>query len=137
MNPNGEFVHYSKCNLHDADFGSTFKLCGVEETTAKEFDNAFRNKFGLLWVYAEWCGHCKAMKEEYAKVPDKVWLEFGDRAVVAAMNAEDPDNKAFMRNHGVTGFPTVFMVRNNGSVKRYEGPRNTDAFVKAVRLVGK
>lgn len=74
----------------------------------------------LLEFYAPWCGHCKRLEPAYAAVAEQ--LE--GQARVAKVDGTA--NQALLHRFPVSGFPTIFSVRN-GSVRKHTGPRTKEA----------
>ena len=53
---------------------------------------------------------------------------------IAAVNADEESNKNLASRFGVSGFPTLKVLKDGGStVLDYDGPRETDGIVKVAR----
>jgi len=112
----------------------------VNELSAKDFSGTkiispkFKNKYGLLKVYAPWCGYCQQMEELLIEIAGKLKPH---GFVVGALNADNQVNKPVAQALGVRGFPTLFLVNKNGEVFNYDGARTglaiTDAIDKFIR----
>ena len=58
--------------------------------------------------YADWCGFCKRFAPTFAELSkDKVLKKKYNFVYV---NSEDPNNRAYMQQYQVTGFPTLYLV---------------------------
>ena len=86
------------------------------------------NHYGLVHVYAHWCGHCKVMIpmiEELGELSNG-HTDFN----VVGINATLKEN-TFIKNN-VDGYPTLFFVDNNGKLHKYNdnGDRSYDNIAK-------
>jgi hypothetical protein len=91
--------------------------------------------------HAEWCGHCKTAKPEFAKMCGKddigsedVTIVVGGKDVVVkayeSTANKDKIDEAKARGIDIKGFPTFVLITTDGSVYNYEGPRKSDEFLK-------
>tara|TARA_B100000795_G_C22695510_1_gene397402 strand:- start:319 stop:759 length:441 start_codon:yes stop_codon:yes gene_type:complete len=98
---------------------------GVFELTQKDFkgdrinNEELRGKFGLLKVYAPWCRYCNDI------VPPLTFLAKGlakENFFIAAVNiTNEKDNNHILKDTlNVPSFPTLFFVRTDGSLEKYE-----------------
>lgn len=86
-------------------------------------DFVSQNEFVFVKFYAPWCGHCKKMAPDYAKLGEKVHGE-SENIKIAKLDATVHKNAS--SEHGVQGFPTLkFFI--NGSPVDYQGARDLDA----------
>ncbi|MFN9621354.1 MAG: thioredoxin family protein [Cyanobacteriota bacterium] len=80
----------------------------------------------LLDVWAAWCGPCRLM----AKVMDWAAVTYGERLVVAKLNADDSPDA--VERLGVQGLPTLILYKDGQEVARHEGavpPAQLQAFL--------
>jgi protein disulfide-isomerase A6 len=79
------------------------------QLSAANFDSIVMDAEKDVFVefYAPWCGHCKNLAPIYEKVAGA----FADESncVVAQMDADNADNKAFATKYGVSGYPTLMV----------------------------
>lgn len=75
----------------------------------------FQNKLGLLKVYAPWCGHCTNMIDTMYELAKDLQDE---QFVVAALNSDKSYNKDLVRLLEVSGFPSLFMIKDNGEIDK-------------------
>ena len=74
--------------------------------------------------YADWCPHCTTAKPEFAKLGATMTID-GTPVVIQAIEEQQisPDVK-----DKIKGFPTIQLVKPDGSVMEYSGERTTDGF---------
>jgi thiol-disulfide isomerase/thioredoxin len=87
-------------------------------------------------VYAEWCGHCQALKPDWKKLKDT--LSKNKKINIFELEDSDTNKESKLKSvgkktHGgsiqVNGFPTLFKILN-GKVEYYNGERTFDALLK-------
>ena len=87
-------------------------------------------------VYAEWCGHCQALKPDWKKLKDT--LSKNKKFNIFELEDSDTNKESKLKSvgkktHGgsiqVNGFPTLFKILN-GKVEYYNGERTFDALLK-------
>ena len=71
---------------------------------------------GLLFVHADWCPHCAAMKPAFREAADMSAVPY------AAVNARDA--RAYLENHGIRNLPHVVRVYPDGRRRVYDGDRS-------------
>ena len=83
-------------------------------------------------VYANWCGHCQALKPEWKKMKQHLSKKKGKRHIVFVEIEEseihsklDKLNKDHNVNVQVGGYPTVFSIEG-GKVEYYNGNRQSN-----------
>jgi thiol-disulfide isomerase/thioredoxin len=78
-------------------------------------------------VYADWCGHCKALKPKWEQL--KQILPKGRVQTVEIEEAETDKRAEFEKKHkktiNVSGYPTIFKIVN-GKIEYYSGPREPE-----------
>lgn len=93
----------------------------------REISDAERATIIDLW--APWCGPCKAMKPAF----DKLSEEYGDRARVLAVNADE--SSEVLQKLQVFAIPTVVVFRGGNEIARRKGAQSESdlrAFFEAV-----
>jgi protein disulfide isomerase len=83
----------------------------------------------LVEFYAPWCGHCKTLEPKYdeaAKIlaEDK---ETAGKIFIAKLDATEAKKAA--GKFGVSGFPTLKLLRNGEAQEDYKGDREAQAIV--------
>ncbi len=119
----------TECGIHVAGAEQTFDRDLWEEGKVKNIesnDEALEivksGKPAVIAVYAPWCQFCQKMEDEYAK--------FADSADVEVYKFRGDEVREFVQsNLNTESFPTVNVVKADGSVIKYESEERTvDAF---------
>lgn len=102
---------------------------GVTVLTPDNFDAVVDpGKNVMLEFYAPWCGHCKMLKPEYAKLGKEFAAD--DDVVIAKMDA---DAHKAPKGWEVQGYPTLFFQPKGGKAEPYEGARNAREMAEFIR----
>jgi len=102
----------------------------VKHLKSADFDHYMKYKETVLVMfYAPWCGHCKAMKADYAKAAQEL-TQAKVSHVLAAVDAtvETELGKRF----AIRGYPTLKFFRNGVEVEDYKGGRTRKDIVAYV-----
>lgn len=102
----------------------------LKHLTEAEWEHYLRYKETVLVMfYAPWCGHCKAMKADYA-LAAKQLTEAGVSHVLGAVDATVEHELG--KRYGVRGYPTLKLFRRGKEVEDYSGGRNRKDIVSYV-----
>jgi uncharacterized repeat protein (TIGR01451 family) len=87
----------------------------------------------FLFIYADWCGHCKKQKP----IVDELEAEYGDKINFIRVNGdEQPEAKT---KFGVTGYPTMLLITGedqNGYVsQKFSGFKDEDTLRNSLDYV--
>ena len=91
----------------------------VKYDRGRSLDKALKTgKPVIVFFYTDWCGFCQRFAPTFDKVTKdaKIKKEFA----IAFVNCEKPDNQKHMEEYGVQGFPTVYVVKTDGTKKQLE-----------------
>ena len=94
----------------------------VIELTDENFDIQLKNtdKPVLVDFYAPWCGHCRTQ----APIIEKLAEEFSNKAVIAALNVDENNQKA--SQYFISGIPTILVFKNSKLVEQKAGVHSID-----------
>ena len=74
---------------------------GIEYTKALKGDKPI-----LALFYADWCHYCIKFMPIYQELSEK----YKDSIVLSKVNVEDKKYEKIVKNVGITGFPTVYII---------------------------
>ncbi len=81
--------------------------------------------------YAPWCGHCKTFKPEFENAMTQldgkkaVKSEIKDKTIrFAKINCDEDQNKPLAKKYGISGYPTVKILKDDGTDIEYDGKRD-------------
>jgi thiol-disulfide isomerase/thioredoxin len=106
----------------------------VQEPTATN------NKKAVVLIYANWCGHCQAMKPAWDQMISEIKQqpEMNDQYEIIEIESNDVDPVVSnINNQHITGentkvamegYPTIGRIVN-GSFEKYQGPRDKDSMM--------
>lgn len=119
----------TECGIHVAGAEKTFDRDLWEDGAVKQVvsnDEALEilksGKPAVLTVYAPWCQFCQAMEEDYSK--------FAEVSDVDVYKFRGDEERVFVEeNLNTKSFPTINVVKVDGSVVKYESEeRSVEAF---------
>ncbi|RDX86517.1 Protein disulfide isomerase-like 1-4, partial [Mucuna pruriens] len=127
----GDDVNYA--DFEDFEDSEAYREPEVDEKDVvvlkeKNFSDVVKNnRFVMVEFYAPWCGHCQALKPEYAAAATELK---GENVILAKVDATEENELG--QQYDVQGFPTIYFFLD-GIHKPYNGPRTKDAIVTWIR----
>lgn len=72
----------------------------------------------IVFFYTDWCHFCQSFAPTFNKISkdSKIKKNFA----VAYVNCEKEENRALMQEYNVQGFPTVYVIKTDGSKVQLE-----------------
>ncbi|KAL9656022.1 hypothetical protein ABK040_007642 [Willaertia magna] len=90
----------------------------------KNWDEKIKQKeYTLVEFYAPWCGHCKQLAPEYAKLADQFLTN--EKIAIAKVNGDEASE--LMQKFEIQGFPTLKLFKNGELFRDYDGERSAEA----------
>jgi thiol:disulfide interchange protein len=89
----------------------------------KELDQ--HGKPALIAILADWCGHCKRLKES------GTLADVAKQVNVITLDDQHPQTQSLMQNIGSKGFPTLILY--NKGMKLYDGNRDSNSILSQLR----
>ncbi|KAG2382639.1 hypothetical protein C9374_005219 [Naegleria lovaniensis] len=96
-------------------------------------ESASSSPVSFIYIYAPWCGHCKAFAPTFTLLVEKIKEKFKGRVKVGRVNGPDNYESAIVKL-GVRGYPTLAFFRNGEMNTKlfYEGSRNVEDIIKFI-----
>lgn len=85
---------------------------------------------GIIIVYAPWCSHCVLSKEMWENLSNLFKYKFNFYAV-NTYNF-DGKNQDLVKPLNITIYPTYILIDKNGELKKYEGSKTENDFIKLI-----
>lgn len=98
----------------------------LREVREEEFRQSVKEGIVLVDFYSTTCGPCKMLSFVLADV-DKAC---GDK--VNIMKVDFDKNKALVDEYGVSGYPTLILLKNGEELKRLTGLQQKPAIIKMI-----
>ena len=109
------------------DCGASLSMSGYDDMIA-----ASKKKPQMVWCFAEWCGHCRAMKQDWIHaVTDKKSQQVANWYNV---DCTTPGGKAFAAHMGVASYPTVYRFYGSAKPQIHTGELKSAAFIHFARV---
>ena len=81
--------------------------------------------------YADWCGHCKKFKPEFESAMSELNGKTNKKGKKLRLVKIDCDaEKALAKQYEISGYPTVKILNDDGSIEDYDGPRSAAGLTK-------
>lgn len=104
-------------------------LSPMAERSQNDYDSfktRSSNKTQMLWFFADWCGHCRNMKQEWMKASRS-----GKR--FAEWHSIDcGESNEISRQFNVRSFPSIKKLKH-GRLREFQGNRTEKEFIRFAR----
>jgi thioredoxin-related protein len=77
----------------------------------------------------EGCSHCVAFRDTWATLDGLISTQFGGTVSTKTYDSQDEETNKY----NVSGFPTIMLLKSDGTSLKYEGNRTTDDILNFVR----
>jgi protein disulfide-isomerase-like protein len=108
------------------------KVISITPENPEMFDEEIKKKPAFVKIYQPWCGYCKALApiwDDMAKNLEKDYT--GDISIIEVHgDATNNINSEYVKN--VNGYPTLFLITEDGKKRDYEGNRSLEDMIKFV-----
>ena len=94
----------------------------------KKLNTNLKNKDFALWFYANWCGHCKDMEDEWSNLEEACKNKYN----VARVRDDMKDQVLGGIGENVMGFPKIIMVSKGQPVGEHEGMRTSKDIMNTI-----
>jgi protein disulfide isomerase len=114
---------------------SSIAASDVVVLTDTNFDSTLKDiPLALVEFYAPWCGHCKNLEPQWEEAATKLKDDEELSSYGAKLAKIDADSqKSTGGKYRVTGFPTIKLFRSGMFVEDFEGERNVNGILDALR----
>ena len=113
-----------------AEDDPTTTIEGVTELTSSDFPAVVGGTNWLIEFYAPWCGWCKKLVPTWTEMGDKL---SGNKDIsIGKFDATQDGSGPVAEKYGVKGFPTIILVKKDGSFVKFGGSRNTEGFISFI-----
>lgn len=76
----------------------------------------------LAMFYVDWCGWCK----RYVPSIEQLRKKYKNKLNIIMINCEDEKNKALVKEFGVKGYPTLYIIDTKSNLKKRVENRDVD-----------
>ena len=112
--------------MSSADKSKIVIIDVVDQPSANKFNQAIKTQPGMVLYSAEWCGHCKALKEKWTPFIEQMKKE-NKPGLIAHVDSESIKHLSPKVHKKVQGFPTILRLKSGGALdKEYDLPRETE-----------
>ena len=98
----------------------------IKEVNAEEYKAEDKSGLVLVDFYSSTCGPCKMMTFVLRDVDQQL----GDKVKILKVNFDE--NKELVAENGVTGYPTLVLLKDGAEVKRLGGLQQKPVVIKMI-----
>lgn len=106
----------------------------VDERNRNRYNKLLTKVPSIVLFYADWCGHCKALKPEWNHFERAIKdSKLEDDLMIASVSEQEIGNVDGDKD--ILGFPTIFYLMNGEKQEEFKGPRNVDGLIEFLESV--
>ena len=113
-------------------FGNSHDITPVSNEKIAIFDKKLCSKKldkpAFVWFYANYCGHCHSMHDDWKKLEETRDID----KRVNLLRIESEQKSLLSNDPEIYGYPTLRLYKMNGKFVDYNGPRDAKDFKKFV-----
>lgn len=101
-----------------------------EELPPRNLKQQLKGKNAIVFVKANWCGHCQAFEPEFAEIAQALKKKHGDNVYLFKVDggSDTPASRAVRNLYAVQSFPTLLLFRgSDNQYTKFTGQRSQDA----------
>jgi hypothetical protein len=101
----------------------------IYKTRIENFESPSTNSVIVSYYFLPSCPHCVNFQTEWVKLQAT-----SDPSLIKVneVDASDPSNKSIIENEGISGYPTIRILKN-GNEYEYGGERTADAITEYIK----
>ena len=87
--------------------------------------------------YAPWCGHCKTFKPDFEQAMEELDGKTSGKSELKGktirfmmINCDEEKNKPLAKKYSIGGYPTVKILKDDGTDIEYDGTRSLECMKK-------
>jgi thiol-disulfide isomerase/thioredoxin len=122
-NKEGNLYNYDKDRIYELEDE-------IDVKNNKIINKKLLGKFGLIKVYAPWCGYCHALKENVMKFLGRNMKDYDFN--ILALNSENPKNKELCQKLQVRYYPYLMIHTPNGQIAPIEDELNQSRSIEKI-----
>lgn len=95
-----------------------------------DLDYHLNNGKKLAWFYADWCGHCKKMENDWDNAAKKVNKKQTKMIKINCGDSENPEHNIISKRFNIKGYPTILNLSDGKIVSEYTGKRDRKSLIE-------
>lgn len=113
-------------------FGNSQDIIPVSNEKITKFDKKLCSKKldkpAFIWFYANYCGHCHSMHNDWKKLEEMSGID----KKVELLRIESEQKSLLSNDPEIYGYPTIRLYKTSGKFVDYNGSRDSKEFKKFV-----
>lgn len=94
-------------------------------------NNNMNKGLWIIWFYADWCGHCKNMEDEWSQFEQNC----SKKNSINVARVRDDSINQLSNSPEINGFPTINLYNNGKPIDQYSGERNNEALLAYINNI--